>query len=215
MSGSPDCHYHPHTQLIALFLLRVETSVTSCMQLLERRKGAGDWWGLRSPREQTQGRWNMLRTWRIQLSPIHWDPEFSYEIPEETKLNNVWLIQKHTSPCCWPRQGQCGGGLARGAGAQKWKQQTKTTSSPACKEQPRVLPDSSVRACVRIYVGSCVHVQLDLGLGRGEPSRERARARLHILNGSCKENHERCSNIPLALPFASSYNNFWISSLIS
>lgn len=87
--------------------------------------------------------------------------------------------------------------------------------APACEEQPVFGWITGVEACLCIYSGSCVRLQLGLGVGPGGPSREGAEAWLHILNGNCEENHQRCSNARLALPCASSYNNFRISSLIS
>lgn len=115
-------------------------------------------------------------------------------------MNNVWLIQKHTFPCCWPRQGQCGGGLRPGVQVHRNENNRLKQQAHQPIKNSRVLLDSSVRACVHIYVGSCVHVQLGLGVGSGGPSREGVRTCLHILNGNCKENHQRCSNIHLAAP---------------
>lgn len=136
----------------------------------------------------------------MQLSPIHWDPEFSYQIPEEAKVHNAGLIQKHTSPCCWPRQGQCGGGPRRGVQVHRNENNRLKQQTPwPVKNSPRVLLDSLVRACVHTSVGSCVRVQLGLAVGSRGPSRETARTCLHILNGHGKENHHRCSHIHLAL----------------
>lgn len=92
------------------------------------------------------------------------------------------------------------GASARGAGAPKWKQQTKTTSSPAYKEQPCFAGflSQSVHAYICGFLCACA-----AGPGGGEwggPSREGARTCLHILNGNCKENHQRCSHIHLAAP---------------
>lgn len=91
------------------------------------------------------------------------------------------------------------GARARGAGATKWKQQTKTTSSPAYKEQPMFcwIPWSE-RACIYMWVLVCVCSWA--WVRSGGPSREGARTCLHILNGNRKGNHQRCSNIRLAAP---------------
>lgn len=142
----------------------------------------------------------MLRTWRIQLSSIHWDPEFSYQIPEEAKLNNVWLIQKHTSPCCWLRQGQCGGGLRQGVQVQRNENNRLKQQAPQpIKNSPCFAGflGQSVRAYICGLLCACA---AGPGVGSWGPSREGARTCLHILNGNRKGNHQRCSNIRLAAP---------------
>lgn len=145
----------------------------------------------------------MLRTWRIQLSSIHWDPEFSYQIPEETKLNNVWLIQKHTSPCCWPRQGQCGGGLRLGVQVHRNENNRLKQQAHQPIKNSRVLLDSSVRVCMHIYVGSYVHVQLGLGVGSGGAFQGGSKN----MSTYFKWQLQRKPSEVLSHTFGSSYNN--------